>query len=56
MKAACMNAELAGPWPYKVFRCNWQGEISDLDQPCPRCGNKGRLAPVVEVPEVGGVE
>ncbi len=50
MMAACMNAVRSpyGGW----YRCEWKGEIESLDLPCPRCLNKGRLAPVVKVPEV----
>lgn len=53
MKAACMNAvriRLYSPSQLVWNRCGWQGEVADLDQPCPRCGNKGRLEPVGEVP------
>ncbi len=48
-RSACMNAI---PWGESWARCGWQGEVASLDDPCPRCGNRGRLAPVVEIPKV----
>ena len=47
LPAACMNAvrNPNGGW----YRCEWIGDIESLDDECPRCFNKGRMAPVVDV-------
>lgn len=61
IKAACMNA-VRDPNVTRVdeqgathfdewVRCGWIGEVESLADECPRCLNRGRLAPVVEVPE-----
>ncbi len=52
MKAACMNA-VPREYAHEAWHhCGWEGWVESLDVACPRCGNKGRLAPVVEIPKV----
>ncbi len=52
MKAACLNAVPHLTEQY-WYRCGWRGEVTSLQDQCPRCSNKGRLASVVEIPKVG---
>lgn len=56
IKAACMNTVPMLPPARTWLRCGWIGDVPSLDVECPHCLNRGRLAPVIDVPRVAPSE